>query len=129
MTIQNHLDILRNSIKANSSKAALKAAEAWRVGIYEVLTNVGTGRIYSRKGKLHRASKPGDPPALDTGKLRDSYKTKVISATEVQVGSDLDYAEMLEKGTSRILPRPHILPGYERKRKEIQDALNEEWKT
>jgi very-short-patch-repair endonuclease len=35
----------------------------------------GAGRVYTRKGITHVASAPGDPPAVDTGRLRASIST------------------------------------------------------
>lgn len=66
---------------------------------------------------LHRASKPGDPPAADTGALR---RSTFVERTErgVRVGVSMAYGAPLEFGTTRagrnrktvILPRPFMRP-------------------
>lgn len=35
----------------------------------------GSGKEYKRKGKIHRSSAPGQPPAVDTGRLRASISS------------------------------------------------------
>ncbi len=72
---------------------------------------------------LHRASKPGDSPAPDTGTLR---RSAFIERTEhgVRVGVAMPYAAALEFGTTRagrqrnvtIAPRPFMRPAMERLR-------------
>ena len=72
-----------------------------------------TGRVYERgNGTAHRASAPGQAPAVDTGRLRQSALAhpiqiegnKVIGA----VGVATPYALSLEIGTERIEPRPFV---------------------
>lgn len=55
-----------------------------------------SGRSYSRGGKLHIASAPGEPPAVDTGNLRASGYTKKLGDMEWEIGYTADYAEILE---------------------------------
>lgn len=81
----------------------------------------GSGKEYKRKGKIHTASAPGQPPAVDTGRLRASIssnwtgsgmaKGKVKSPAEADdgvgqptkeltgvVGTNVEYARRLELG-------------------------------
>lgn len=78
-----------------------------------------TTNFYTSQGKTipvgtrvpHRASAPGDPPAPDTGRLRASYS---FSTGRTPVGADLVFgtgdekAKLLEFGTSKMAPRPHL---------------------
>jgi hypothetical protein len=87
----------------------------------------GQGRVYytyffTKNGKVvprgtrmipHRASAPYEPPAVDTGALRASYGHNVkrmVSGGTLTVGSGSEYAPLLEYGTSRMAPRPHLRP-------------------
>lgn len=70
-----------------------------------------TGRLYQRRGRVHQASAPGEPPATDTGRLAKSIRAgrpevagMVVRCT-VQVRAK--YARALEYGTQRIAPRPY----------------------
>ena len=55
----------------------------------------------------HVASAPGQPPAVDTGRLRASVDSvRPAGEPRVLVGTPVDYAPFLEFGTSRMKPRP-----------------------
>ena len=58
---------------------------------------------------LHRASKPGDPPAPDTGTLKRSAFVERV-ASGARVGVAMLYGRYLEFGTSRMQPRPFMRP-------------------
>ena len=60
---------------------------------------------------LHRASKPGDPPAPDTGDLRRSTFMEE-SGGRILVGVQMAYARFLEFGTERMAPRPFMRPAW-----------------
>jgi hypothetical protein len=119
---------------------ALRAASLVLVGVIkETLSTPGQGAIRrggrnrvgsgsfnrGKDGKLHmvhrgaartnidvsdRASRPGDPPAPDTGALRNSIDYELTSETTSRVGTNSVYAEPLEFGTTRIAPRPFMRP-------------------
>lgn len=55
----------------------------------------GTGRLYKRGRKFHRASAPGHPPAVDRGLLRNSIGM-ADTPTGVRVGTGVEYAPPLE---------------------------------
>ena len=100
----------------------------------------GSGREYVRKGVVHRASASGEPPAVDTGRLRasisvnwsDSGSDRATVASpavssdgvgqpsreggefRVVVGTNVSYALPLETGTPRMSPRPFIRPSFDR---------------
>lgn len=75
-------------------------------------------------------SSPGDPPAIDTGRLVASV-THVIEGggfskeTKGYVGTNVDYGRHLEFGTSTIAPRPWLTPALESKKKEIKALIKE----
>ena len=61
-----------------------------------------TGRIYERaNGIVHQASQTGQWPAVDSGNLRINTRMR-FAATEGEIGSNVDYAEYLATGTSRM---------------------------
>lgn len=84
--------------------------------IKQHLSKPGTGRVYRRRSVLHRASAPGEPPAVDTGKYRNSWGWTVVgegAKAELWVGTGDKRGPWLEYGTSRMLPRPHLRPVIE----------------
>jgi hypothetical protein len=70
------------------------------------------GRVYKKPdGRLHRASAPGEPPAVDTGKLINSFETIFRrGGTEAEIRNEVPYAIYLEKGTKRMKKRPYAKP-------------------
>lgn len=70
------------------------------------------------KRALHRASKPGDPPAADTGTLLRSVFIE-RDGTVRRVGAQAAAASWLEYGTAKIAPRPYLRPALEKVRKRL----------
>ena len=89
-------------------QAATYEAEAILV---DLLSQPGKGNVYKRGKKKHRASKPGDPPAVDTGNLRRNRSREAYETPTGALGVlalNMEYAEALELGTEKIEPRPSI---------------------
>lgn len=68
-----------------------------------------SGPIYGR-GR-NPASLPGEPPALQSGALRASYRWWPAGSKSLFIGSDDPKAPYLEYGTGRMAPRPHFRVG------------------
>jgi hypothetical protein len=96
-----------------------------RNGILEQLTGERGGRLYRVPGtrREYRASAPGESPAQRLGGLRNSVFTKMKSDTEGIIYSNDPVAPMLEKGTSKMRPRPFFRVGVEKRMPDIQKAL------
>lgn len=81
-----------------------------------------TGRVYVRGNIRHRASAPGQWPAVDTGQLR--IRTKIrVSQTDAELGSNLSYAKWLQNGTRRMKPRKLFSEAMEMAVQETIDLL------
>ena len=97
-------------------------------------TEVNTEINYytNNKTKPHHPSLPGNPPAVDTGNLKNSIRYEVYkNGKEVYgiVGStqkDPDYGVYLEYGTSdgRIAPRPWLRPAMQKNNEFIRKAVS-----
>ena len=83
--------------------------------------SVPRGRLYKkgairRRGKIianriHRASAPGQPPAIGSSKkLSRGYKKRMTGKTSAEIYNDVPYAAGLEYSTARIEPRPSAEP-------------------
>lgn len=57
---------------------------------------------------------------VDTGLLRGSIDSKVIGDKEVQVGTNVEYAVYVEKGTSKMRAQPFLTPAFENNISEIK---------
>ena len=84
----------------------------------------------SHSGKMyagHRASAPGETPAVDTGNLVNSIKSELVSSSDTDawanVGTGVEYAEYLEFGTSRMEARPFMRPAYDENVEQITETV------
>ena len=94
--------------------------------VKEKLSQPGTGRLYRRGNVQHRASAPGSPPAVDTGRYRSSWRFVLGRDSQghyVDIGTDVKYGPYLEYGTSRMAARPHVRPAVNEERVGIQNDI------
>jgi hypothetical protein len=109
------LNAIRTSTARNLNRGSIKFGDITR---RDVLTG------------LHRASKPGDPPAPDTGALKRSAFVERVGAG-ARVGVAMAYGPALELGTTRagrsrrtvILPRPFMRPALAMIRARLGEVL------
>jgi HK97 gp10 family phage protein len=87
-----------------------------------ILTGSKSGRQYFIKGRRHQSSAPGQPPANSTGQLVRSIKVKKTNNGQ-EVTIDAEYAAFLEYGTSRMRPRPFIMPALMKVKKNLLSKL------
>lgn len=105
-------------------RAASRQFYARRVGVTLTDAQIAGLLVRPRGGRfrnlgeanLHRASAPGDPPAVRTGHLRRTVglaKPKRAvkgNAKGWRITIKLEYAKPLEYGTSRMAERPYVRP-------------------
>lgn len=77
------------------------------------------GRTYKRKGKNHRASAPGESPAVDSGALVNSIGFMMAEPGSGVVFTNQEYAPALEYGYARMSPRPYFAPAVDKERPEF----------
>lgn len=131
MSVKNAVD----GINAKLVRGLNARAEALRAEIYGVLeeSRIGTGRVYTRRGKRHQASAPGEPPARDTGRLMESIAVlsratpnelvSTVGPREAAFKKRAPYPVFLEFGTRRMKPRPFMRPALERFRQKIKGVI------
>lgn len=129
MPFKSSIDKAIHQIEGGFEENLLAATMEWHAGVVEdMLVGDRSGREYRIPGstRTYRASMPGEAPATRTGALRNSYRFRTRNTTSGlvgEVGSYLDYAVYLENGTKRMAPRPHLLPAYYKREKEIKRIL------
>ena len=102
-----------------TEEAADKMAKEMKKSI---LSGAKSGRQYYVNGARHTASAPGQPPANVTGDLVRSIKvTKERNKSTINISKN--YAIFLEFGTSKMRPRPFIIPAFMRTKKWFSDKL------
>lgn len=95
---------------------AIKSIQTVSPGAAVTRYRLGGGKVD------HIASRPGDAPNTDTGRLVQSVQVEV-RADDVYVGTGLNYAPYLEFGTSNMQARPWLFPALERNREKITGMI------
>ena len=116
MTVRWTLDPETHGVEAvldAAEKALQRTVLALEGFVKAILTGQRHGRVYRRGRRVHVASAPGEPPATDTGLLRNSVQAsrrmrRTVRTVIGEVGIGAAYALFLEKGTRRMKPRPFI---------------------
>lgn len=97
-------------------------------GIIKQSMNKGPhGRTYRRGGKVHRASAPGEPPAIDFGHLINSLQSELVASTAgmatAAVQTNAEYGPALEYGTARVAARPFMRPPLDERINDISRVM------
>jgi HK97 gp10 family phage protein len=88
-----------------------------------ILSGAKSGRQYYVNGARHTASAPGQSPANVTGELVRSIKvTKERNKSTINITKN--YAIFLEFGTSKMRPRPFIIPAFLKTKRWFSDKLH-----
>ena len=109
--IKNNSSVLLKNIK-ETELLVEEATEVMAKRMRDSLTSgAKSGRQYYIDGARHTSSAPGQAPASVTGALVRSIKT----VTKKGIGNIFikkNYAIYLEYGTTKMRPRPFILPAF-----------------
>lgn len=109
-TVSLNLAKLESLAEAKAVQGVRSAALAGEAILKaDLLSRPGTGAVYGK----HRASAPGEPPAPDTGRLRNATQADPDVKRDGQdyvgrVVANTEYAAALEKGTERMAARPFL---------------------
>jgi phage gpG-like protein len=125
---------LMRELRPRMGNAVLAGVLILEGAVKEELSRPGTGRVYERGETTHQASAPGQPPAVDTGRLRNSIThagpTWQGDSVEAEVGTNVEYAAVLEYGGTtgkggrvRLAPRPFMRPALERAESQVDAAM------
>lgn len=94
-----------NSRAARYNKAARSAALLFERDVkLKITLSRPSGRVYRRFGRLHIASAPGQPPAIDTGRLINSISSFRIATGHYRVGTAVNYAAALDNVRKKNRP-------------------------
>jgi len=119
---------LADKIAKAAMRGVVRGTERVRAEMVRLVMETSkTGRTYQRRGVVHQASAPGEPPASDTGNFLRNIQTS-FDAEEIagQVNAGARYSAALEFGTQKMEPRPFARPAVENTKAEIQaDIANE----
>ena len=130
--IKANIAKIDNAMDAAVFNALLGGGKLIESTAKKLIAEVSQGKTVMRhrgkgtKPKRHVASKPGDAPNTDTGKLIRSIHTEPVpEQLAVYVGTAVNYAPHLEFGTKdgTLQPRPFLGPAYQQRRQEVVGLL------
>lgn len=121
------------SAKTQAQSRAIRASNELRNSALRVLRGQRSGRVYKLpfSKKTYRASAPGEPPAVRSGRLRISWAARAIGKSDSEViasiYTDVKYAPILQEGTDdgRIKPRPFEQPIIDGAKDKVMAIFNE----
>jgi HK97 gp10 family phage protein len=87
-----------------------------------ILSGAKSGRQYYINGARHTASAPGQSPANQSGDLVKSIKVSKERNKSI-ISISKNYAVYLEFGTSKMRPRPFIIPAFMKTKQWIINKL------
>lgn len=102
ITIKDRTPELLQKVEAAIHRFVRKGAAYVEGQLKASMAEAKSGRMYG----THRASAPGESPAIDSGNLAGSITMIFPSTLEAKVGTPVEYALYLEEGTGRMQPRP-----------------------
>lgn len=125
MTVKWNGSAIVAAVRAATLTGIVRGTEAVREEATSLMQNSPrSGRVYKRRGVVHKSSGPGEPAAPDTGNLIRNIQTSVDPQKLTgNVNFGAEYAPYLEYGTVNMAPRPFARPAAEHKRAEIQSDI------
>jgi phage gpG-like protein len=75
------------------------------------------------------AGRRAEPKSVDTGRFLNSIKTTFPKKFEAQVETNVEYADILEYGTSTRQPRNHFKNTASREKNKVIQIIKQEIKT
>lgn len=127
MTYKSYLPEVRTEIEGGFKRNVKAATLILHKAVLQKLRGGGrTGEQYRIPGgaRTYTASAPGEPPAVRTGRHLSMWDfTFSKDGTVGRVGNTLKYALYLERGTSKMAPRPTLKPGLTENESKISRAL------
>jgi len=118
------------STNSTAKTCAVQASKELRNAAMIVLGGKRNGRVYrvpGTKKATYHASAPGEPPAVRTGTLRESWQMAASYDVDIRLNlkataeiySDVPYAEPLEEGHGTVDRRPYRERTIERAKPRI----------
>lgn len=122
------IDSLEREMKAGPIKAVQDSIFLLHKTAVELIqdNSSGTPQIRWSNGRPRNvlASKPGQPPNTDTGRLVQSIKFDFMNKGLVgRVGTNLKYGAWLEFGTANMAPRPWLSTALKMIEKDVADIF------
>lgn len=102
-------ETFKRDIAAQAEAQLRKIGDDLVTAIKDDMAGPKSGKVYRRRGRIHRASAPGESPAIDSRALVDSIsQPRAQSPFRVVFEIGARHAELLEGTESRPGKRPFV---------------------
>lgn len=119
-TLTSNIPQLTRQLHSRAARVVVETAFGIEAHIKTEMAAPKSGREYGN----HVASAPGEAPAIDTGLLVNSIQVEADGLAAV-VGTNAEYAPVLEFGGVHITPRPFFGPAFDAAKPEFARRLKE----
>ena len=121
------LSELPSKFEQEAGRLVNRTAQNVRTNAINLIRTPSMGRTYEKYNprRTHTASKAGDAPNIDTGRLINSLNVTRSGSTSAEVRANVEYAAHLELGTRNMAARPFMTPAVEQERPNYERGLRE----
>lgn len=121
------LSELSSKFEQEAGRLVNRTAQNVRTNAINLIRTPSMGDTYEKYNprRTHTASKAGDAPNTDTGRLVSSLNVTRSGSTEAEVSANVEYAAWLELGTTKMKARPFMTPAVEQERPNYERGLRE----
>lgn len=121
--VDNRIPEIRAKLPILTDQHVMSTAKLVEGEMKTSMSGTKSGLVYTRGGRSHQASAPGEAPAIDIGNLVNSIFSEKSGPGEALVGAHAEYGVYLEFGTSRMAPRPFLRPALEKAREFFMSGI------
>ena len=121
------LSELSDKFEQEAGKLVNRTAQNIRTNAINLIRTPSMGDAYEKYNprRTHIASKAGDAPNTDTGRLMSSLNVTRSGSATAEVVANVEYAAWLELGTTKMKARPFMTPALEQERPNYERGLRE----
>lgn len=101
----------------------------WTSSLVDEITDEVKEVVITTANKIETEAKMRTP--VDTGKLRKSITTDTEESErkiETETGSDVEYADHVELGTSKQSAQPYLFPSFEKNTINFEEKIKQAYK-
>jgi hypothetical protein len=123
----NHCGAIADAMVPRARTIVEKTANDAKGHSQKSMEGPKSGRWYlsSKTGKMHQASAPGEPPAIDTTHLQTSHEVEMDgSKPQATINVFAEYAETLEFGGANVAARPYLRPALLKVQPSFEAAMS-----
>ena len=124
-TVFNDIPRIKDGMRPKAGQAVMATALDIASIAKQSMSGGKTGITYKRSNKTHRASAPGEAPAIDSGELINSIQAAKQDELTALAFSNMEYSPHLEFGTVHMAKRPFFTPAAEKAFPEFKKQMLE----